>query len=149
MNFKGISSIIRSKQRKQESENDIPDKFKIINILRSEGIFGFTDKYIVFDKHTGEFVCASDHITQDMAIYCFWHKPDVYIPLNKLIIEIDGWNIHQDGKFIPRDTELRNKHYGKAQLLFIVLQKETLKLQKKQWREFLIESLADLGVMKS
>src|SRR5690242_2108415 len=96
MKLDGKQSFIHNAQRKMRSESDIPDKFKIIKILREEfGLFGLTGEAIQINEYK-----------------CRW--PDVLVKANipMIAIELQG-HIHGYGEPISesqRDVQ-RNTDY--------------------------------------
>ncbi len=70
------------------------------------------------------------------------HTPDIIITdKNKivLIIEQDG-KIHESEKVIKKDYN-RNRHYTKAEIPFIIINSEKLRLMKKTCQTYLEEEL--------
>ncbi len=147
MNFEKKSSYIREAQKNQISENDIPDKFKVIKILKENGLTGLTDMLLIFHKDSSQFIGAFNHSNLKGKMYKF-HRPDVWVNAKDLVIEIDGYGIHGEDEYASEQTIERNKLYLKSGLKLIVLQKESLKLQNISWNNYLKYCLEEMGLIK-
>lgn len=143
MNFSGTMSFIRQAQRKQTSESDIPDKFKVIDILRKHHVYGLTGEVLYFDRETGKRIFVPTD-QQNLII----HKPDVFIKPD-YVIEIDGWGTHGGNDELTRTvkTRERNTHYLSACLKLTIIDKETLRVLDVNWHDYLKQDLRSYGLI--
>lgn len=77
------------------------------------------------------------------------HNPDIMILDEKYkllcIIELDGYS-HRVGDGVER-TAKRNRHYARTGMPFVVIDIAEFADARKNWFEFIDESLSDLGIL--
>lgn len=99
--------------KNRSSEQDIEQKFKVINALREYGMYALTDMIYLRDRKTSEVRIENDFeitITPDIHERYAVRRPDLYIRKGNIILEIDG-SVHGEPGFETDNTLTRNTEY--------------------------------------
>lgn len=136
MSITNKRSWIHKARKEREGEGDIPEKFKVIRILRDH-----------FDLHglTGECICDWEDQALPPKIIEF-RFPDIFIKTEQIAIELDGeYHGFGDDLTISDQTVQRNLFYDRLGIQCITLNK---KMTQDYDEGLIIECLRLAGLKK-